>query len=106
MFCSVKIVDAAILSDGVIVKRVMDQVGIQTEEERKNYRRHVELAVSKKIREFRNNSIRKLRKTFMGSRNDLTGKMWEVCGSGFNLVKLTFHCIVLTLSNDYCTCVL
>ena len=106
LFCNVKIVDSSILSDGVIVKRVMHQVGVQTEEDKKNYRRHVELAVSKKIGEFRNNSIRKLRKTFMGSRNDLTGKLWEVCGSDFNLVKLTFHCVVLTLSNNYCTCVL
>ena len=80
LFCSVKIVDSAILSDGVIVKRVMDQVGVQTEEDRKNYRRHVELAVSKKIGEFRNNSIRKLRKTFMGSRNDLTGEFVKFVG--------------------------
>jgi hypothetical protein len=74
MFCSVKIVDASILSDGVIVSRVMRQVGVKTDEDKKNYRRHFELAIAKKIGEFRSNSIRKLRKTFMGERNDLTGE--------------------------------
>ena len=75
IFCCVKIVDSTILRDGIIVKRVMHSVGIEADEDKINYRRHVELAVSKKIGEFRNNSIRKLRKTYMGRRNDITGEL-------------------------------
>ena len=73
MFCSLKIVDAAILRDGVIVGRVMKQVGVRTEDDKKNYRRHFELAINKKIGEFRHNSIRMLQNRFMGKRDDLTG---------------------------------
>jgi len=72
MVCNLKIIDASILPDGVIVGRVMKQAGVRTDEDRKNYRRHFELAITKTIGEFRNNYIRKLRNTFMGKRDDLT----------------------------------
>ena len=74
MFCTLKIIDASILEDGVIVGRAMKLVGVTTDDDKKNYRRHFELAIAKKIGEFRNNSIRMLRNTFMGKRGDLTGK--------------------------------
>jgi hypothetical protein len=74
MFCTLKIVDNSILKDGKLVTRLMNLVGITVEKEKKNYFRHLELAISKKIGEFRNNSIRKLRKTFLGLRDELTSK--------------------------------
>jgi hypothetical protein len=75
MFCTLKIVDRSILKDGKLVTRLMKLVGITMEKERKCYYRHLELAISKKIGEFRSNSIRKLRKTFLGMRDELTSKL-------------------------------
>ena len=49
MFCNLKIVDATILQDGVIVGRVMKQVGVRMDDDKKNYRRHFELAITKKM---------------------------------------------------------
>jgi hypothetical protein len=101
IFCSVKIVDAEILKDGIIVKRVMKQAGVRAEDDKKNYRRHFELAITKKIGEFRSNSIRKIRKTFMGERNDLTGK-YQMCCSTALLFQLHLthnsFCISLLVS--------
>jgi hypothetical protein len=98
IFCNVKIVDATILRDGRIVKRVMKQVGVNKEEDKINYRRHFELAITKKIGEFRSNSIRKLRKTYMGKRDDLTGKC---CVHTFSSLKIMFLYNKLTIFHGY-----
>lgn len=101
IFPGLKIVDSNLVKDGKIVDRVMKLVGINIEVDRDNYRRHVELAIAQKLGEFRNNSIRKIRKTFIGKRDRLTGESVE-CPSHccmfvvlFYILNPLFHLILL-----------
>jgi hypothetical protein len=75
IFKGLKYVTKEVIESGRIVNMVMDNLQMKTEWQRRTYQLHVEIALKKKIGEFRNNSIKNIKWKYRSDQGKGEGKM-------------------------------
>jgi hypothetical protein len=74
VFTGVKYVTKETLEGGNIMKKITDNLQITDELQKNRYQRHLELALKKKIGQFRNNSIKNIKWKYRKQQGKGAGK--------------------------------
>ena len=85
VFRGLKLVTRDVLESGVMVAKIMQHLGFITDQDKNMYRAHIELAMKKQIRQYRDNSVKNIKwkyktKKGNGPSKSMTysKKKWEI----------------------------